>query len=307
MLRRLKLALNRYAFHWSYPEILADELGLFSDNGLEVEWNDATPSSVAYKTKMYTDLLTERKTDIYHAGEWACINRVLKAPGTEMIAKSEPGEGTLNRSFALYVRGDSAVRTPRDLSGRTVAIEEGTGAQFTAMSDLEAHMGRDLIRLVQVGEPHRRLLSVLNGEVEAASLVGPWSDIGGALGLRKVLQTIRSNPTTIVVRKGTEEDLLRCFFLSANAAIAAMNTDPERYKESYFRRVEAILDEMALDVPREDLKRAVSVPRWNPWVAYSWEEFQKTLQWMAERGLAPSGEARRDAVGGYPSGVFPQL
>ncbi len=301
---RLKLALNKYAFHWSYPEILADELGLFRVNGLEVEWSDATPSSVVNKTKMYTDLLAEGKTDIYHAGEWACINRVLKAPGTEMIAKSEPGEGTLNRSFALYVRGDSAVRSPRDLAGRTVAIEEGTGAQFTAMSDLEAHMGRDLIRLVQVGEPHRRLLSVLNGAVEAASLVGPWSDIGGALGLRKVLQTTRSNPTTIVVRKGTDRDLLRRFFVSANGAIAAMNSDPRRFMGSYFRRVEAILDEMALEVPREVLRKAVSVPRWNPWVAYSLEEFQRTRVWMAERGLAPPGEARRDAVGAYPSGVF---
>ncbi|MDA4120408.1 MAG: hypothetical protein OK436_07450, partial [Thaumarchaeota archaeon] len=112
----LNLALNKYAFHWSYPEILADEQGLYAKNEVEVRWRDATPREVVNKTVMYTDLLKERETDVYHAGEWACIDRVAKSPGTWIIAKSPPGDGTLNSSFALFVRSDSPVQSPADLA-----------------------------------------------------------------------------------------------------------------------------------------------------------------------------------------------
>lgn len=300
----LNLAVNKYAFHWSYPELLADELGLFAKEEVKVRWIDTTPRAVVNKTTMYTDLLKEKKTDIYHAGEWACIIRVAKSPGTWIIAKSRPGEGTLNSSFALFVRSDSPVRSAEELAGKTVAIEEGTGAQYTAINDLEGHVPRDEIRLVQVGEPHRRLLALMDGQVEAASLVGPWTDIGTALGLRMVLQTTRKNPTTIVVRKDTDPALLRRFFLATSRAIDVMDESPDRLRESYFRRVEAILDEMSLDVPRETLRNAVVVPRWSRWERYTQEDFVRAYGWMRERGLAPSGEMPSGAVGSYPLDLF---
>jgi NitT/TauT family transport system substrate-binding protein len=301
---RLNLALSNYAFHWSFPEILADELGVFRKSGVEVYWKDVTPGRVVNKTAMYTDLLKEGTTDVYHAGEWACINRVLKSKGARIVAKSLPGEGTLNRTFALYVRGASKVSKPAELAGREVAIEEGTGAQYTAINDLEAYLPRDSIRLVQVGEPHRRLLALLRGEVESASLVGPWADIGEALGMRKVLQTHRSNPTTIVMREDASVDLLRGFFISVNEVIEMMRESPERFRDSYFRRIAKILDEMKLDIPRDRLREAVVVSQWNRWEAYSEKDFAGTYAWMVERGLATRGHSPEEVVGTYSADVF---
>ncbi len=292
----LNLALNKYAFHWSYPEILADEQGLYAKNEVEVRWRDATPRDVVNKTVMYTDLLKERETDVYHAGEWACINRVAKSPGTWIIAKSPPGEGTLNSSFALYVRSDSPVQSPADLSGRPVAIEEGTAAQYAAVNDLEDFLPRDEIKFTQVGEPHKRLLSLLDGQVEAASLLGPWSDIGKALGLRKVLQSPRKNPTTSVVRRDTDLELLHRYFRATNQAIELIGQNPEAFRESYMWRVEAILEEMSLGVPEETLRKAVVVPRWNRWERYTEEDFATTYEWMSLRGLAPRGLVSSDKV-----------
>ncbi|HZW84749.1 MAG TPA: hypothetical protein VFE91_02460, partial [Nitrososphaerales archaeon] len=83
----LRLAVNTYAFHWSFPEILADSLGLFAKRGVKVVWADATPAGVVDKTSMYTDLLRDGLTDIYHAAEWGCINRVLKSDYSWIIAK----------------------------------------------------------------------------------------------------------------------------------------------------------------------------------------------------------------------------
>jgi NitT/TauT family transport system substrate-binding protein len=300
----LNLALNKYAFHWSYPEILADEQGLYAKNEVEVRWRDATPRGVVNKTTTYTDLLKERETDVYHAGEWACINRVAKSPGTWIVAKSPPGEGTLNSSFALYVRSDSSVQSPADLAGRPVAIEEGTGAQYTRINDLEGFLPRDEIKLMQVGDPHRRLLALLDGQVEAASLVGPWSDIGKALGLRMVLQTHRKNPTTIVVRRDTDPELLRRYFRATNQAIDLIGGDPETFRKSYLWRVEAILEEMSLSVPEETVRKAIVVSRWNRWERYTEEDFVRTYEWMRQRGLASRGLVSSDKVANYPLDVF---
>ncbi len=300
----LNLALSKYAFHWSYPEILADEQGLYAKNELEVRWRDATPREVVNKTVMYTDLLKERETDVYHAGEWACIDRVAKSPGTWIVAKSPPGEGTLNSSFTLYVRSDSPVQSPADLAGKPVAIEEGTGAQYTTVNDLEGLLPRDEIKLTQVGEPHRRLLALLDGQVEAASLVGPWSDIGKALGLRLVLQTTRMNPTTIVVRRDTDPELLRRYFNATNQAIDLIGESPESYRKSYLWRVEAILEEMSLSVPEETLRKAVVVSRWNRWERYTEDDFVKTYEWMSQRGLAPRGLVSSDKIASYAPDVL---
>ncbi|MDA4126024.1 MAG: hypothetical protein OK452_02320 [Thaumarchaeota archaeon] len=300
----LNLALNKYAFHWSYPEILADELGLYAKNEVEVRWRDATPRGAVNKTPMYTDLLKERETDVYHADEWACINRVAKSPGTWIIAKSPPGEGTLNSSFALYVRSDSQVNSPADLGGRPVAIEEGTGAQYSTLNDLEAFLPRGEIKLTQVGEPHRRLLALLDGQVEAASLVGPWSDIGKALGLRMVLQTARKNPTAIVVRRDTDPELLHRYFRATNQAIDLIDESPESYRQSYLWRVEAILEEMSLSVPEETLRKAVAVSRWNRWERYTEDDFVRTYEWMSQTSLAPRGLVSSDKVTNYELDVF---
>ena len=300
----LNLALNKYAFYWSYPEILADEQGLYAKNEIEVRWRDATPREVVNKTAMYIDLLKERETDVYHAGEWASINRVAKSPGTWIVAKTRPGEGTLNSSIALYVRGDSDTHSPADLAGRPVAIEEGTGAEYTTMSELGGIIPRDEVKLKQVGEPHRRLLALLDGQVEAAYLIGPWSDIGKALGLRMILQTARQNPTTIVVRRDTDPELLRRYFRATNQTIDLIDETPEDFRESYIWRVEAILEEMGLGVPEETLRRAVLVPTWNRWERYTVEDFATTSEWMSQRGLAPRGLVPGDKVSSYELDVF---
>ena len=300
----LNLALNKYAFHWSYPEILADEQGLYAKNEIDVRWRDATPREIVNKTVMYSDLLKERETDVYHAGEWTCINRVAKSPGTWIIAKSPPGEGTLNSTSALFVRSDSPVRSPADLARRPVAVEEGAGAQYATTNDLDGMLPPEEIELTQIGEPHKRLLALLDGQVEAASLVGPWSDIGKSLGLRMVLQSARQNPTTSVVRRDTDSELLRRYFRATNQAIELIDESPGAFRQSYIWRVESILEEMSLDVPEETLRKAVVVPRWNKWERYTEEDFSTTYEWMSQRGLAPRGLVPSDKVASHEMDPF---
>ncbi|MDA4120049.1 MAG: hypothetical protein OK436_05635, partial [Thaumarchaeota archaeon] len=146
--------------------------------------------------------------------------------------------------------------------------------------------------------------ALLDGQVEAASLVGPWSDIGKALGLRMVLQSERQNPTTSVVRRDTDPELLHRYFKATNQAIDLIGESPEAFRESYMWRVEAILEEMSLGVPEETLRKAVVVPRWNRWEKYTEEDFAKTYEWLSQRGLAPRGLVPSDKVASHELNTF---
>src|SRR5271169_3864571 len=99
--QKINIAVNMYNFQWTFPEMVADELGLFAEQGLHAKWRDITPSGLTDKAVLYTELLRSKKTDVYHAGEWVCILRVLGSEGARIISKSMPSPGTLNATFSL--------------------------------------------------------------------------------------------------------------------------------------------------------------------------------------------------------------
>jgi ABC-type nitrate/sulfonate/bicarbonate transport system substrate-binding protein len=298
MSKKINIAVNMYNFQWTFPEMVADELGLYAKHGLEVKWRDVTPAGTTDKAALYTELLKSKKTDIYHAGEWVCINRVLGSTGSWIVSKSSPSPGTLNSSFSLFVRKGSGYTSPAKLKDKPIAIEMGTGAYYTTVTDLERFMSRESAKLVQVGEPHKRFLALINKEVEAASLLSPWADFGKAASLVEIVKTTRSNPTTIVVRQDDDTDKLRRFFVATNAAIDRMNKKPDAFRELYFSKVERALSEMPAKVKRmgQGLKKTIPVPKWNHWVAYEKRDFDETYKWMVERNLAPSGHTSKEVV-----------
>jgi len=212
----------------------------------------------------------------------------------------------LNSTFAIFVLHDSGIKKPSDLAGKSVAIEAGTGSYYTSLEDLERFMPRAKVNLVQVGEPHKRLLALQNGEVAAASLVGPWPAIGKVVGLSLLIRTNRTNSTTMVTRKDMDGDILRRFLSATNQAIGMINYSPERFKVSYFRRVRMILEEMPPDfmVQEKRIKSALKVPRWRPWGRYSKREFLRTSGWMRDRGVLTAKTDPETAVATYPQSVY---
>jgi len=306
MAKKFNIAVNMFNFQWTFPEMVAEELGLHAKHGLEVKWRDVTPAGTADKAALYNELLRSKKTDVYHAGEWVCILRVLGSEGSCIVSKSVPSPGTLNSTFSLFVREDSGYTSPAMLAGKPIAIEVGTGSYYTTVSDLERFMPKASMKLVQVGEPHKRFLALLNGEVEAASLLSPWADIGKAASFVEILKTRRSNPTTIVVRRDDDPDKLRRFFKATNAAIDRMNKKPDDFRELYFSKIEPALREMPARVKKmaEGVRKTLPVPKWNHWVAYEKRDFDKTYRWMVERGLAPRGHTSEEVVAANAKEIF---
>lgn len=306
MPKTINIAVNMYNFQWTFPEMVADELGLFAEHGLQARWLDITPSGLTDKAVLYTELMRTKKTDVYHAGEWVCILRVLGSQGARIVSKSKPSPGTLNSTFSLWVRGHSGYKGPADLKGKPIAIEMGTGSYYTTLQDLERFMSKGSAKLVAVGEPHKRFLALMDEEVEAASLLSPWVDFARAASFAEILKTKRSNPTTIVVREDDDPDKLRGFFLATNAAIDRMNKKPEEFRELYFKKVEPALREMPAKVKKlaPRVEKTLRVPKWNHWVAYEKGDFDSTYRWMVERGLAPSGHSSGEVVSENAKQVF---
>ena len=306
MAKTINIAVNMYNFQWTFPEMVADELGLFAEQGLKAKWLDVTPAGLTDKAVLYTELLRTKKTDIYHAGEWVCILRVLGSSGARIISKSSPSAGTLNATFSLWVRGGPGYSGPAELKGEPIAIEMGTGSYYTTLQDLERYMSRESAKLVAVGEPHKRFLALLDGKVEGASLLSPWVDFAKAASFREILKTKRTNPTTIVVREDDDADKLRRFFVATNAAIDRMNKKPDEFRELYFKKVDRALSEMPAKVKKlgPGVRKTLRVPKWNHWVAYGKGDFDSTYRWMVERGLAPSGHSSGEVVATNTGKVF---
>jgi NitT/TauT family transport system substrate-binding protein len=287
----IKLASNHYAFHWSFPEILAEVQGFFLDNGVNIRWADVTPETNVNKSEMYIDILDRDIADLYHAADWVCIDRTTKSQTGWMVAKSPVKEGSLNSSFTLFSGRNSNIDKPSDLAGLPVAVDIGTGSYYTAMQDLEQFIPRSKINLIQMGEPSQRLVALLEGRVFGASLLSPWSDIARALRMKQVLKTSRSGSTVVVARRGLSPDTLKRFFRALNTSIKLISDDPDSCRNEYFGRIERILRTMPEEVriAAETLKETIPIPRWSPWKDFSEKDFQLAYTWMVERGLAKPG------------------
>src|SRR5207248_6475247 len=74
---------------------------------------------------------------------------------------------------AIYVRPDSRIHRPEDLRGVPVAVGLMAGSHYNVPYRLEKHLPLEDIKIAPVGGFGRRLEALLNGEVEAASLLDP--------------------------------------------------------------------------------------------------------------------------------------
>ncbi|MEE9283941.1 MAG: hypothetical protein V3U49_07715, partial [Nitrososphaerales archaeon] len=197
----------------------------------------------------------------------------------------------LNASFGLYAKPDSDMLEARDLEGKLVAVEEGTGSYYTTIEDLERYFPRKQINLKKIGDPHERLLAIVNGDVSAGSLLGPYVDLAEHLGLANILDSERKKGTLMVARSDMDVAIIRKFLKGTNRAIRAINKNPERYRPFYFENFQIILERLPNDLRSrgEELRNTIAVPKWSEWEEYPREAFEASYQWMVEREMVKGG------------------
>jgi len=128
---------------------------------------------------------------------------------------------------AIFVRRDSPIRRPADLAGVPIAVGLMAGSHYNVPYRLERHLPLDAIEVAPVGGFGRRLEALLDGEVEAASLLDPQIYMAEELGLRRIL--FGEFNTLWWVDERTDRDLLRRYFSALDRAEQALDRDLAKY------------------------------------------------------------------------------
>jgi len=167
-------------------DFVALEEGFFRENGLDVEfdWKTFRGTQSSWKGVEYF----ERPQD-----KAVCENVIQGACLWGTISNSSSGMGLIVpycygvSPWSIFVRPESKIHKPEDLKNVPVAVGMRAGSHFNVPFRLEKYMPLENIKTVNVGGFGARLTALLEGEVEAASLLPPQIDMAKQLGLREII------------------------------------------------------------------------------------------------------------------------
>jgi NitT/TauT family transport system substrate-binding protein len=169
-------------------DFVAREEGFFADEGLEVEfdWKTFRGTQSSWKGLDYFG----RPQDQPYAGgeqvvQGACVWGSICNASAGMGRFVPDCHGV--SPWAIFVRPDSRVHAPADLRDVPVAVGLRAGSHFNVPYRLERYLPLEHIKTANVGGFGARLKALLDGEVEAASLLPPQIDMARQLGLREII------------------------------------------------------------------------------------------------------------------------
>jgi NitT/TauT family transport system substrate-binding protein len=170
-------------------DFVAMQEGFFGDEGLDVEFdmNTFRGTQSSWKDLQYFERPQDRpyaegRSVIQGACAWGSICNASAGMG-----KFVPDCYGIS-PWAIFVRPDSRIKWPEDLKDVPVAVGMRAGSHFNVPYRLEKYLPLENIKTVNVGGFGARLSALLDGEVEAASLLPPQIDMARQLGLRAVIE-----------------------------------------------------------------------------------------------------------------------
>jgi NitT/TauT family transport system substrate-binding protein len=185
-LRRVKIAPKGMGLN----DFVAMQEGFFANEGLDVEfdWKIFRGTQSSWKGMDYFQRpqdrpYTENKEDVIQgACVWGTICNA--SAGMGRVVADAYGDSP----WAIFVRPDSKIRRPQDLKDIPVSVGLRAGSHFNVPFRLEKYLPLEHIKVVNTGGFGARLKALLDGEVEAASLLPPQIDMAEQLGLRKIIE-----------------------------------------------------------------------------------------------------------------------
>lgn len=171
-------------------DFVAMEENLFAAEGLDVsfDWKTFRGTQSSWRGLNYL----ERPQDKPYA-EGAEVVQGACAWGSICNAGAGMGRFVADAygvsPWAIFVRQDSTIERPEDLADVPIAVGLRAGSHFNVPYRLEAYLPLARIKTVNVGGFGARLKALMEGEVEAASLLPPQIAMAEQLGLRKVIES----------------------------------------------------------------------------------------------------------------------
>jgi NitT/TauT family transport system substrate-binding protein len=129
--------------------------------------------------------------------------------------------------WAIFVRPDSPIRRPEDLKDIPISVGMRAGSHFNVPYRLEKYLPLANIKTVNTGGFGARLKALLDGEVEAASLLPPQIAMAEQLGLRQVLAD--TFHTLWWVPESASPEIVTGYLRALDRAEQALDADLEKY------------------------------------------------------------------------------
>jgi NitT/TauT family transport system substrate-binding protein len=207
-------------------DFVALEEGFFQAEGLDVEfdWKTFRGTQSSWKGIEYFERPQDKAVD-QHVIQCACLWGTISNASAGMGLMVPDCYGL--SPWSIFVRPDSKIRRPEDLRDVPVAVGMRAGSHFNVPYRLEQYMPLENIKIVNVGGFGARLTALLDGEVEAASLLPPQIDMAKQLGLREVLAD--QFKTLWWVPESAPETAVRGYLRSLDLAERALDADLPKY------------------------------------------------------------------------------
>ena len=267
--------------HFRLQEWVAEERGYFAAEGLDYVFRELVQA---------TDGQIHNRGDpdrpvagAAHVGRPARLEGLV---GAHPVAASA-GHGKLYPDAysvapaGIFVPADSPVRSPEQLAGVPISVGYQSGSHYSTIQALEPYLRADQLQLsFNDGMLFRRMELLIEGQSPAAALFsGPYY-FAEQLGFRKIIDTTFMI-TTMIHGQPDPEDLKR-FFRALQRAQRDIDVRPDLYTH-YYRNEFPVRFHPLMDTRR-----------WGPgerlvFEPYTKEVFDRTVQWIAERGIFAEG------------------
>lgn len=209
-------------------DFVAQQEGFFAVEGLDVtlDWKVFRGTQSSWKDLNYFGRpqdtpYAEGRDVIQGACAWGSICNA--SAGMGRFVPDAYGDSP----WAIFVRSDSKIRTPQDLKDVPVAVGLRAGSHFNVPYRLEKYLPLENIKIVNTGGFGARLQALLNGEVDAASLLPPQIAMADQLGLRKIIED--RFHTLWWVPESADPETVGAYLRSLDRAEKAMDADLKRY------------------------------------------------------------------------------
>ena len=210
-------------------DFVAMQEGFFAAEGLDVEldWKTFRGTQSSWKDLQYFQRpqdrpYTQDKAEVIQgACVWGSICNASAGMG-RFVAEAYGVS-----PWAIFVRPDSRIHQPRDLKDVPIAVGMRAGSHFNVPYRLEKFLALENIKTVNTGGFGARLKALLDGEVEAASLLPPQIAMAEQLGLRKIIED--TFHTLWWVPDGSPPEVVTGYLRALDRAEKAMDVGLEKY------------------------------------------------------------------------------
>jgi NitT/TauT family transport system substrate-binding protein len=277
------------------PVLVARDEGFFKDEGLDIEFV-TTPGMAQVTTSHLVkfDSVFDRPLDsVYNDGgidqyrmcEWGIMKRAVEANSEGLRGRKIVALGASMSKFAIVVARDSKAYEPEMLKDRPIAVTPNNGSDFTTLKMMEGFLAPEHIKRTHAGSMLKRLESVRDGKVAAASIMEPWISVAQKWGLRILIES----HSTRSEAAGDDLDgaTLKKMFRAQAEAVKVLEKDPTPYIHYFIRETGDLLEPHEFQTWR--LLHAAPQP-------YTRERFDDTYNWTVKWNMTVPGATYETVV-----------